>query len=201
MQDSYSLYFALLLFAFATAGSPGPNNLMLTASGAIYGFRRTIPHMFGILAGFAVLNLTIAAGLGALFTTWPIIHWLLKFAGAIYLLYLAWRISTATTSFTTPDPLSRPFSFLEAASFQFVNPKAWTMNITAISTFSMPDNSFIGSSIVIIGIYMLVMFHTLPLWTALGSYIGRKLNSTLARQRFNYSMGGLTALSVMLMFV
>lgn len=112
----------LALFAIAGSFTPGPNNVMVTASGQAFGFARSVPHMVGVTAGFAVLLIAFGLGLGQIFTWYPALHHALRIAGVVYLLYLAWRIATAG------DPAAakgspRPLTFIEAALFQWVNVK------------------------------------------------------------------------------
>ena len=128
---------ALAVFAFVTSITPGPNNLMLMASGANYGFRRTIPHMLGIGIGFTVMLLLVGAGLIQIFDRWPLAHDVLKVVSVAYLLWLAWKTATAA-GISDGDARGRPMTFLQAAAFQWVNPKAWAMALTAITVYA-PD--------------------------------------------------------------
>ena len=198
MNEELPYLLALALFALSTAGTPGPNNLMLTASGANYGFLKSIPHMMGILTGFAVLLLAVAAGLGSIFELWPFTHTLLKAVGATYLFYLAWKIARSTGFSASDGKNNKPLTLWQAACFQFVNPKAWMMCITAVSTFAKGGEQYALSALVIIITYTLVMMNTLPIWTLFGKIIGQKLKTDNARRRFNYAMGGLTAASVLM---
>lgn len=119
------LLLALLSFAFVTSVTPGPNNLMLMASGTNFGFGRTAPHMIGVALGFAVMILLVCLGIGAVFAALPGAMLVLKIASCAYLLYLAWRIATAPPpSIDDGAPTGRPLNFLQAAAFQWVNPKA-----------------------------------------------------------------------------
>jgi len=126
---------ALVLFAVAASFTPGPNTLMLAASGANHGFRRSLPHMLGITLGFPALLLSVALGLGVVFRGWPLLHEILKIGGAGYLLYLAWRIARAGSP-DSGDAGGRPLRFFEAVAFQWVNIKAWMMAVTTISAFT-----------------------------------------------------------------
>ncbi|MFM8614006.1 MAG: LysE family translocator, partial [Alphaproteobacteria bacterium] len=119
------LFWALIGFALTTSCTPGPNNAMLTASGANFGFRRAVPHMLGIILGFPAMVLAIGLGLGTVFTALPWLHLALKYVGAAYMLYLAWRIATAGRG--KGAGAAKPIGFFEAAGFQWVNPKAWIM--------------------------------------------------------------------------
>src|SRR5439155_26809055 len=116
-------------YTFVMSITPGPNNVMLTASGANFGFRRTLPHIVGVGVGFVVQLLAVCAGLSALFARWPALQGALGWVGAAYLLYLGWRL--LGQSDTEARAGRRPVTFLEAAMFQFLNPKAWVMTLTA----------------------------------------------------------------------
>src|SRR5690606_21438896 len=120
---SLDIFMALVVFAFVTSITPGPNNVMLMASGVNFGFRRTIPHIFGIGIGFLSLLLGVGFGLGALLTAFPALHLALKIAGGVYLLHLAWRIAMTRSLGDGSGTAARPMTFLEAAAFQWVNPK------------------------------------------------------------------------------
>ncbi len=126
---------ALLIFALTTSITPGPNNMMLFASGVNFGFRRTIPHMLGIGAGFFALLIGVGFGLGALLKTVPLLYTVLKFAGGAYLVWIAWKIATSR-ALAEGQAGAKPMTFLGAAAFQWVNPKAWVMAVTAIATYT-----------------------------------------------------------------
>jgi len=178
------------------AGSPGPNNIMLTASGTNYGLMRTIPHMFGIILGMLIMQGSLAAGLGVVFEQFPILHDILRFSGAAFLLYIAWRIATASGGIKDNNSNDRPMNILEATAFQFMNPKAWLINISAITTFSVAGPNYWLSTLLIGSAFVSVMIFTLPLWTTCGIIIRRWLSTPLALKRFNWGMGALTAGSV-----
>jgi 4-amino-4-deoxy-L-arabinose transferase-like glycosyltransferase len=127
---SLNAFLALLVYAFVTSITPGPNNLMLLASGVNFGIARTVPHMLGISIGFLVLLLAVGFGLGAALTAFPALHSALKIAGAAYLLYLAWKIAMSRSVGDGKGAEGRPMRFIDAAAFQWVNPKAWVMAIT-----------------------------------------------------------------------
>lgn len=124
----------LAFFAFVSSITPGPNNIMLTSSGILFGFTRSIPHMLGITFGFGVLLALCAAGIGSLIMAVPAVHVALKVAGSAYLLYLAWQLRSMAFG-QQDDGRARPMSFAGAALFQFANPKAWVMAITGASAF------------------------------------------------------------------
>src|SRR3712207_1250882 len=119
---------ALVSFAFVAAMTPGPNNIMLTASGVNFGFARTVPHMLGICAGFVALVLSVGIGVGAAFTTLPALQTVLKVIGAGYMLWLAWKVATAAPA-DSDEQRSSPLTFWQAVAFQWVNPKGWVMAV------------------------------------------------------------------------
>jgi len=127
---------ALLVFVVVTLFTPGPNNTMLMASGFNFGFRRALPHLFGVALGFAVMVLAVGVGLGAAFQAYPAAYTVLKYAGAAYLLYLAWQIATAGPLEEGGDARGQPISFLEGAAFQWFNPKGWVMAVGAVTTYA-----------------------------------------------------------------
>ena len=134
--DVLELLWALLVFVAVTLFTPGPNNAMLMASGLNFGFRRGLPHLWGVALGFAVMVLAVGVGLGAVFQAYPAMYAALKYVGAAYLLYLAWQIATAGSPEDRADDRGRPITFLDAAAFQWVNPKGWVMAVGAVSTYA-----------------------------------------------------------------
>ena len=131
---SHQLLLAFVVFALATLFTPGPNNIMLMTSGLNFGFARTLPHCFGVSLGFGFMVLVVGFGLGALFAAYPVLYQVLKYVGAAYLLYLAWRIATATG--VHGDSRARPFTFFQAAAFQWVNAKGWVMAVGAVTAYA-----------------------------------------------------------------
>ncbi|HEY5716371.1 MAG TPA: LysE family translocator [Psychromonas sp.] len=194
----YSLLFAITLFAFVMSVTPGPNNMMLLASGAQFGYRRTLPHIFGIILGVAFLLASVLLGLGFVFERYPLLYDLLKGLGSAYLLWLAWKIAAAPTdesSFTREHNKQNaaPMKLLSASFFQFINPKAWAMAIGSVSTFTLAGEEYFESGLWIMAAFALMGFIAISLWTYLGVAI-RQLLTTPARKRsFNWVMGGMTA--------
>ncbi|HXV23876.1 MAG TPA: LysE family translocator [Alphaproteobacteria bacterium] len=189
--------FLLPFTVFAIAGSitPGPNNIMLTASGANFGFRRTLPHMLGVCIGFPLMVLAIGLGLSQLFEKVPIAHTAMKLLGSAYLLWLAWRVARAGSA----DPVgasARPLSFLQAAAFQWVNPKAWILASGAISTFTLVGETLLPQVLTMAAIFTLVSIPSATVWTLLGIGISRLLNSRSRLHIFNLTMGAMLAGSV-----
>lgn len=184
------------LFMISMTITPGPNNVMLTASGANYGFLRTLPHIFGILGGCFLLFAGIALGLGLLFERYPAVQMLLRVVGSAYLLYLAWRIATAPPPDLRRGGEGRPLSFWQAAAFQFANPKAWVMGLALMAGFLPSGGDTLVNALLLAGFAELVALPCIALWAGFGTAIGRWLHTPQAWRRFNALMGGLTAACV-----
>jgi threonine/homoserine/homoserine lactone efflux protein len=185
-------FLALLIYAFVTSVTPGPNNLMLLASGVNFGFMRTIPHMLGISAGFLSLLLGVGLGLGAVLTAFPALHLLLKIAGGAYLLYLAWRIAMSRSMSKGAEAQGRPMTFLEAAAFQWVNPKAWVMAVTAMAVYTNPQAAFL--SVILIGVaFTVVNLPSVSVWAGFGTALRGFLADPVRLKWFNIAMGLLLA--------
>ena len=184
---------ALATFAFVTSITPGPNNLMLMASGANFGVRRTVPHMLGVALGFVFMTVLVGAGLAQAFAAAPRLHDVLKLVSVAYLLYLSWRIATAAP----PGEASRtgtPMTFLAAAAFQWVNPKAWTMALTAVSVYA-PSRT--GESIAVVAVvFGLVNLPSVGAWAVLGQQIRRVLTNPARMRAFNVLMAVLLVASL-----
>ncbi|UYV37036.1 LysE family translocator [Rhodobacteraceae bacterium D3-12] len=190
---SYELLTALVGFALVGSITPGPNNMMLMASGANFGFRLTIPHMFGIGAGFMVMIFLVGIGLIGVFDAWPPAHTLLTMISVAYLLWLAWKIANAAAP-ETGQTAGKPLSFLQAAMFQWVNPKAWTMSLTAITLYA-PDRSLLAITLVALA-FGLVNLPSTSTWTILGQQLRRLLSSPARLRAFNWTMAALLVASL-----
>ena len=184
---SLDLFAALVGFAFVSSVTPGPNNMMLLASGVNFGFRRTVPHMLGIGFGFASLLLGVGFGLGALLAAFPALHLALKVAGGAYLLYLAWRIGTSRT-LAEAGSASRPMSFSEAAAFQWVNPKAWVMAVTAMAIYTTPEAPVL-SVLLVAAAFALVNLPSVSVWAGFGTALRGWLSDPVRLRWFNVAMG------------
>lgn len=186
---------AVALFAMVMSITPGPNNLMLLASGVNFGFRATVPHMLGITVGFFILILAIGFGLAEIFLQLPWTYSALKWAGAVYLLYLAWRIARSGPPEDSNTHSTKPLSFLGAAAFQWVNPKAWVM---VVSTFSIYVPAASGA-MVILGVAIVFALTCVPsvaIWTLFGSGLRRLLKVRRNLLIFNYCMAVALVLSL-----
>ncbi|MDE0082800.1 MAG: LysE family translocator [Gammaproteobacteria bacterium] len=187
---------AFLPFAFAAGFTPGPNNLLLAASGANFGIRRTIPHVLGIVSGFPLLVLAVGLGLGTVFQRHPEVHTTLKFVGGAFLVYLAWRIATAGHG-TTGVARGRPMTFVEAVLFQWVNPKAWIFAVTAVATYTTVGGRAAAEIAVILAISLLVTIGSTVTWTGFGFWLSRFLQESPRMLRvFNVGMALLLVLSI-----
>ena len=189
------LLLAFVLFAFVTSVTPGPNNMMLLASGVNFGLRRSVPHMLGVSLGFMLLVLAVGLGLGQLFQRWPLLHALLAWGGATYLLYLAWKIARSVAPSDSGAAPGKPFTFVQAAAFQWVNPKAWIMAITAIGTY-IPQEDFLGNLLLLAPLFALVNGPSVGLWTVAGSLLRKLLQDSRKRRLFNHGMAMLLVLSL-----
>ena len=182
---------ALIAFAFVSSITPGPNNLMLMASGANFGVVRTLPHALGVALGFCIMLITLGLGLMAAFERYPLVHEVLKISCAAYLCYLAWKIANAAPLDATASETAtgaRPFTFLQAAAFQWVNPKAWTMGMAALSLFAMPSQPLNGLLLIAL-VFLIVNFPSIMAWTTMGMQMRRFLNNSLRLRIFNIVAG------------
>lgn len=183
---TYELVLGLTVFALVSSLTPGPNNLMLMASGANFGFRRSIPHMLGVSLGFTLMVLLVGIGLVQIFDAFPASYTLLKVISLIYLLYLAWKIATAAATGSDPDSAGSPMTFIQAALFQWVNPKAWTMALTAVSVYS-PSQSLSAVAFVA-GLFGAINFPCIGIWTTMGLQLQRVLTNPIRLRIFNVFM-------------
>jgi len=183
---------ALAAYAFVTSITPGPNNFMLLSSGVNFGFVRSIPHMLGIGIGFVVLLLAVGFGLGAVLTTFPVLHTALKIVGGAYLLYLAWKIAMSRSVESGGDATAQPMTFLQAAAFQWVNPKAWVMAVTAMAVFSNPANPFL-SVVLIAAVFGIINLPCVSSWAGFGMALRGFLSDPARLKWFNIAMGVLLA--------
>lgn len=193
---------SLLVFALVATCTPGPNNIMLMASGMNYGIKRSLPHMLGIGLGFPSMVLVIGFGLAELFNRLPQSYTLLKVISAAYLLYLAWKIAMASPhaekteqDVAAIEPVSKPLTFFEAALFQWVNPKAWAMGVSAISLYAPKEAAHYGVLIVALA-FLLASIPSTNLWTLLGQQLRKLLDDPIKRQLFNRGCAALLILSL-----
>lgn len=191
---SSSTLAALFLFAFSSSFTPGPNNMMLLASGLNFGLRRSIPHMLGVDLGFTAMVFLIGMGLGQVFSRFPTLYLALKVAGILYLVWLAWRIAHSGPV-KEGQVKARPMTFLEASAFQWVNPKAWMMAVTAIATYRVFEDATLNALFVAFN-FMVANFPSVVVWVWFGQSLRRLLSNPRALTFFNWSMAGLLMLSL-----
>ena len=186
---------ALVLFVVTAAFTPGPNNIMIMASGLNFGFSRSLPHLFGICLGFPVLVIAIGFGAGYVFERYPLVHEMIKLVGVSYLLYLAWRIATAAPT-SLKGGRSRPLSFFEAALFQWVNPKAWIMATSAIATYTTVGADLVAQISVIVLVFFLMTWPAAGAWLLCGAALQRILGNPRHQMTFNITMSLLLIVSM-----
>lgn len=198
MEISWLL--SLLGFLWVAAVTPVPNNMLLTSAAANFGFRRSVPVLTGIILGMQILLLLVALGIGGLLTLFPSVYLALKVLGSLYLFWIAWKIATSSYERLNADKEMRPVTLYQAGLLQFLNPKAWLMVLGAVSSFSLIDDY--TASIWIIGAVLLtVNFVAGVIWAGFGTVIGRMLRSRDAWFIFNISMGLLTAVCVVFIWI
>lgn len=180
---------ALFTFALVSSITPGPNNIMLMSSGTNFGFKKTIPHMLGVSIGFTVMVILVGIGLIELFTLYPFIQKALKFASISYLTYLSYKIAVSTPGTQASIKKAKPLSFTQAALFQWVNPKAWTMALSATTLYTS-SNSML-SVLKVALVYGVVNLPSVSIWVFLGKQIRRALNSHAKLKVFNLIMASL----------
>ncbi|SFB84544.1 Threonine/homoserine/homoserine lactone efflux protein [Marinospirillum celere] len=195
--ESLLLLGAALAYMVSMTLTPGPNNIMLTASGANYGFRRTLPHIFGIAVGCLLLFVALALGLGSAFMHYPILQTVLKVLGSAYLLWLAWKIATAPPPVIRTDNQGQPLTLVQAAAFQFANPKAWIVGIALMAGFLPDQGNLLLNALLLAGLSTLVGLPCVCIWAGFGVAIGRILKSENHWRWFNRGMGGITAACVL----
>ncbi|MGD9924506.1 MAG: LysE family translocator [Pseudorhodoplanes sp.] len=194
------MFLGLVAFACAMAFTPGPNNIMVTASGVNFGFTRTIPHILGITFGFFVLVSVCAAGVGAVFAAWPPLQVVLKVAGAVYLLWLSWKIATAAPSTDDAGQVAEPITFLQAALFQWLNPKALVAALSGIALYVRPAHWLTDFTLLQI-VFTIATILAVATWTGFGVALRRVLSDPKHARIFNIAMALLLVASIVPMVV
>lgn len=178
----------LMTYCFVMSSTPGPNNVMLATSGAMFGYRRALPQIFGTNSGVAVQTFITCLGLGSLFVAFPILHQILRVAGALYLLFLAWKLSASSLGEARD---TKPLSFTQAALFQAVNPKSWVKAITLASVFMPVGLSAPVGALLVAVVGLIIGFPSASMWALFGVAIRRLLTDPFKRRIFNLSMGAM----------
>lgn len=187
----------LMTYCLLMSGTPGPNNMLMVASGAHHGWRRTLPAVLGVNTGVALLTFAACLGLGALFTAWPPLHAVLKLAGTLYMLVLAWRLAGSQTAHArAPEKLG----FMQAVLFQLVNPKSWVKAVTLASVFMPTGYDPMSGAVLVSLVGAVIGFPCTSTWALFGAWIGRFLSSPLRLRVFNAIMAAsLAVLALMLL--
>ena len=195
----FKLFFALISYYFVMFVTPGPNNAMLTASGIKFGFKRTIPHMVGIPFGHVMQITLVCFGLGSLFQKYPLIQFYLKWLCFVYLLYLGWKI---IGSFADNEKESgRPLKFYEAAFFQFVNPKAWVVALTAATAFFPSEENFIVATSFVAITAPFIWLPSICLWAFFGSSIKLIIKNTKIKNIVEYLLAVLLVITAVIIVI
>jgi len=200
MQEFYTLAMILSIatFTMSTVMSPGPNNIMLLSSGLTFGYKKTMPLMFGIILGFPLMVLIIGLGLGALFERFPIVLNVLKIVGILYLFWMAYKIARNKSSYEIDEnEQSKSFTFIQSALFQWVNPKAWIMAITSISVFVSSNENSMLQVILIAFIYCLSLCISSNTWAFGGILLKKFIRNAKSVQKINIVMALLLVASVL----
>jgi len=184
------------MFSFATSMTPGPNNIMLLSSGLTFGYRRTIPHILGVVIGFPLMTIFVGLGLGEFFKIYPFVFTVLKIAGILYLLWLAWKIANSTPKFKANDENSKPLTFMEVVLFQWINPKNWIKIITAMSVYVTSVENATIEIIIITVIFFLTVSISANSWSLGGVALKKFIKSDVGIKRFNIGMAILLVLSM-----
>ncbi len=187
---------ALTGFAMAASWTPGPNNMMLAASGATFGWRATVPHAMGVSLGYPVMIFLIALGLGEIFQRSEVLRTGLAWGGFAVMLYFGWRIAMAAAAKT--GARARPLNFFEAAAFQWINPKGWVMAIAAAATYAS-GGAPLRDAGVLAAVFLAVTVPGTQAWALFGTGIGRLLGTGARLRAFNVTMGLLLAASALLL--
>ena len=178
------LFLGLCGFALVSSITPGPNNLMLMASGINFGFARTLPHMLGVSIGFVVMTILVGLGLAQIFVRFPIAYTVLKVGSVVYLIYLAWKIATASPPESSANSTAKPFSFLQACLFQWVNPKAWTMALMSVTAYVPADHPILGL-VIVASVFGVINLPTVGLWAFMGVQMRQFLQDPVKLRTFN----------------
>tara|TARA_B100001996_G_C18601735_1_gene570102 strand:- start:570 stop:1184 length:615 start_codon:yes stop_codon:yes gene_type:complete len=195
----FEFYLPLQMLCIIQSGTPGPNNIMLTASGKNFGYKKSIPHMLGVVLGFLSLLLVLSLGLITLFNQYPIVQTILRIIGSLYLLYLAYRIYFSVN--TDDDSRSKPITFIESSLFQYVNPKGVMMAITTVSIYTDYNsfefiNSFNEGMLLIFLAFLISNVLAVLTWVSIGVFLNNFVKSNKAIKAFNATMATLLVLTI-----
>ena len=192
-----SILLPVILFVLSMTITPGPNNMLLTATGARFGYRKALPLVAGIVLGLLSLLIMSALGLGILFQKYPLIKQGLKVTGTLYILYLAFIIAFKKGEGSREEKAEKPLNILQGAAFQYMNPKAYIMCITAMSVFPLTGSEYLPSALFIIGCFLVITPFSVSVWAYFGTVLNRIFPPGGSRRKMDYFLGGLTAASAL----
>ena len=195
MNFNVELVAAMAMFAFVTSVTPGPNNMMLLASGVNFGVKRSLPHWLGVSLGHFVMLLLVGAGLESLLKAYPFVYQVMKVVGFAYLVYLAWGVARSGAPERNGAEATKPISFFGAAAFQWVNPKAWIMSVGYFSNY-MPTDASITFVVLTCMMFSAINFPSVGLWVRLGAKLEYYLQQDTVRRIFNWTMALLLVVSM-----
>jgi threonine/homoserine/homoserine lactone efflux protein len=196
---SFEIFLGLILFASVAAFTPGPNNALLMAAGMNYGFQRTWPMMLGVTLGFPFMIGLVGLGLGRVFDAYPLSYTALKYVGAGYMLYLAWKIATSVPNGNTLTG-DKPLSFFQMCLFQWVNPKGWVMAVTALSAYTEAEDYYYGVAIVV-AVFAVMGISSAMTWVAFGAGLKQVMTDPRFFRAINVGLGALLVLSLVPMLL
>ncbi|MEO6608324.1 MAG: LysE family translocator [Aestuariivirga sp.] len=189
------LFLALIVFAAIAAYTPGPNNTILMASGINYGFRQTLPMIFGVGLGFPLMIACVGVGLGKIFEIFPQIYTAMKYAGAAYMLWLAYKIAAAKPSSGEDGPQSKPLTFLQGMAFQWINPKGWIIAVTVLSAYTLASDYYFGVAAVV-ATFVVMGFTSAATWALFGVVLKEVMGNPRWFRVINYGLATLLVLSL-----
>jgi threonine/homoserine/homoserine lactone efflux protein len=192
----FKLFFALISYYFVMFVTPGPNNAMLTASGIKFGFKKTIPHLIGIPFGHVIQITLVCFGLGNLFQKYPLVQNYLKWLCFFYLLYLGWKIIGSFSEHKKES--GRPLKLYEAALFQFMNPKAWVVALTASTAFFPVNENFYLATTFVALTAPFICFPSICLWALFGSSIKKLIKNAKIKKIVEYFLAVLLVITAII---
>ncbi len=190
------LFPAVFLFTLSATITPGPNNIMLMTSGMNFGIRKSLPHLLGVCLGFTLMVVLVGSGLGFVFEKSTLVHQIIRMVGILYLFYLAWRIATAAPTGLESGE-TRPLRFIEAALFQWVNPKAWIMASGAVAAFTAPGPDLHLQVFTVTVAFFSVSFPCAGTWLVFGVGLKRIFTTPSLQRIFNLTMASVLVISIL----
>jgi len=196
---TFSLWSTLIVYYFIMFVTPGPNNAMLTASGVKFGYFKTLPHLIGIPLGHFLQIILVSYGLGNVFLKFPALQFYMKILCFIYLVYLGWKMLGSFSIIKKES--GRPLRFYEASLFQFINPKAWTVAITAVAGFFPLEESFFKATMFLALTAPFICFPSISLWALFGSTLRMFVNNLKTKKIIEYILAILLILTALFVLI